>query len=37
MSEKKILVGTLRYLQMLLDEYGPDSLVINVIERELQK
>ncbi len=35
--EKRILVGTLDYLNHLLREYGGGALVIDVIDAELRK
>jgi len=36
-KDKKILVGTLGYLNKLIEEYGPEAPIIQVIELELQK
>jgi hypothetical protein len=35
--DKKILVGTLNYLNILMREYGEEALVTDVIDVELQK
>ena len=34
---KRALVGTLRYLDYLIAEYGLDAKICNIIESELQK
>jgi len=36
-TEKKILVGTVKYLDRLLREYGNEALVSDVIDAELKK
>ena len=35
--DKKILVGTLNYINILIKEYGEEALMTDVIDAELQK